>query len=90
MKFDVFSVLDVVVGEYLEPFFQRNVAEASRTFAAVCSREGHQFGEHPTDYCLYKIGTYDSESGTLEGCAPQKIGLAADFITPKLGVMADA
>lgn len=80
MKQDIFTVLDMCVGRYLEPFFQTNSNEALRSFGAICAKEGHQFNMHAEDYALYHIGTYDPESGMILPLEPRKLANASDFI----------
>lgn len=44
----------------------RTRAEALRSFAAECKRNGSPINQHPQDYELYLVGEYDEISGTIQ------------------------
>lgn len=77
----VFTVMDLAVQTYLEPFFARTEAEAQRGFRLAVNREGHDFNMSPEDYHLYRIGEYDIGTATLMGVAPRSLGSAVSYLT---------
>ncbi len=80
MNMDLFSVFDSVAQRYLKPFFAENVASAIRAFGDVAVDPEHMFGQHPEDYALYHVGSWEGESGTLITMEPHKIASANSFI----------
>uniref|UniRef100_A0AAU8AW51 Nonstructural protein n=1 Tax=Dulem virus 134 TaxID=3145611 RepID=A0AAU8AW51_9VIRU len=65
MKFGVYSIRDVKVG-FLNPTFEMSDAVSRRNFShAVLNNTDSLFFSHPEDYSLYKIGTFDTETGKL-------------------------
>lgn len=73
MKFGIYSIRDFKTG-FLAPTVEQNDPVAQRNFEhAVLNTEQSLFFSHPEDYALYRIGSYDSDDGTLESCLPQEI-----------------
>lgn len=65
MKYGVYSIRDYKTG-FLTPTIDVNDASARRNFEHACSNPNSLFCSHPSDYALFKIGTYDSDSGRIE------------------------
>jgi hypothetical protein len=66
MKYHIFSVYDEKAKAYITPFFLPEIGQATRVFGDMVNDTNHQFGMHPQDYTLFKIGDYDDGSGTTE------------------------
>lgn len=66
MKLIVFSILDVVAGVYCRPFVGRSDAEGQRIFAHMCEAD-ETVSKAPSDYRLYRLGTFDEVGGELVG-----------------------
>jgi hypothetical protein len=60
----VFSIHDQKADAFLPPFILPKEEMAKRTFYDCVNSEDHQFGAHPADYTLFKLGLFDDESGT--------------------------
>lgn len=69
MVFGVFAIRDVKSG-WLAPTVDQNGECAIRNFEHACMRADSLFFTHPGDYSLYRIGFYDTETGTLEPAIP--------------------
>lgn len=61
----IFTIYDEKAESYLPPFFLPNAGMAKRTFGDCVKDEKHAFGQHPSDYTLMELGTYDDQTGTL-------------------------
>lgn len=59
------AVYDSAVEAYLTPLFVVHVGQAVRSFKDEASREGSPIAAHPDHYDLYRIGSFDEQSGTL-------------------------
>jgi len=68
--FKAFSINDVKAGAWSTPIFQRSDAAAIRAFADACKDPKNQYGQHPTDYHLYRVGAFDEDVGGLFGEEP--------------------
>ena len=71
----VFSVYDKVLGEYMTPFFAKNVGLALRSFQDLVRDNRSVVAQHPADFVLYQIGTFEGTSGALSPCEPQQARL---------------
>lgn len=75
-----FSILDKVSGIFDNPFTATNRAEAMRYLSKVVNSEGNMISDHPQDFALYEVSTFDSESGIVDGDKPEFIVNASDFV----------
>lgn len=68
MKFVLFAVKDLAVQSF-QPV--QNIAHfggARRWFQDQVNNKETNFGQHPEDYELHEIGTFDTETGCLVEC----------------------
>lgn len=79
MIYGVYSVLDVNVG-YSVPVTQENDAVAMRTFANGCTDKRSVWYTHSADFCLMRIGSFDTSTGELTPEAPTKLCAAYDLV----------
>ena len=72
MKFPIYTYRDLKVA-FMQPICEVSDSSAIRGFAyAVNSKEG-LMNYSPSDFQLYRIGTFDNEKGTIESCLPELI-----------------
>lgn len=64
MKFNVYSIRDVKTG-FLSPTFEINDAVAMRNFEHAIQNSDSILFSHAADFSLFRIGTFDSDSGRL-------------------------
>lgn len=62
----IFSIFDEKAGAYLQPFFLPNIAVAQRALIDCLTDNNHQFTQHTSDYTLYRIGLWDTETGKIK------------------------
>lgn len=62
----MFAVYDSKAQAYLAPFPANTHGIAERMFSDLVNQQGHQFNRHPQDYTLYKIGTFETDNGTIK------------------------
>ena len=58
---------DVKADCFLTPFTSENDATASRALGGIVNDKQSMFGQHPADYVVYCVGTFDQSSGQLVG-----------------------
>ncbi len=68
MTMNVYAVRDVK-STFMSPVLGSNDAQAMRAFRAGM-RSVPEFDVAPTDFELYRIGEFDSDSGLLAPCVP--------------------
>jgi hypothetical protein len=72
MKYGIYSVRDKLSG-YMNISLERGDAIATRSFTTLVNTPDTILFANPSDYDLYKVGEFDSESGTIESCVPSFI-----------------
>ncbi len=68
-----YTIYDVKAEAYLLPFFQTKDGLAIRVVEEAVNDGKHQFCKYPEDYSLWRIGSYDEQSGTLVKDTPVMI-----------------
>lgn len=75
----VVSVYDSAVAAYMNPWFAPSIGSASRAFHDEVVRNGSPMSQHPTDYVLFSLGTFDPETGRFQlHDIPQQVIRGAD------------
>lgn len=71
----LFSVRDNAGAAFARPFTAPTVAFAIRAFASEVNREDYDNSlfTHPVDYVLYRIGTFDDQSGMIQATDPVQV-----------------
>lgn len=69
MIYGVYSIRDKLTG-YLQPAFEVNDPSAMRNFESgiLAVQRGNLLHSHPGDYDLFKVGTFDTDTGLLAPC----------------------
>lgn len=87
MKLVLCSVQDTVAGVYSRPFCARSDAEAQRIFAQICV-EDPTVSKSPSDYRLYRLGTFDELEGEVEGERARQLMGGQEPVKPENGAKA--
>lgn len=72
-KLYLFSIKDHKAKSFLPPFILPNINMAVRSFGGCLVDTGHQFCHFPSDYSLYCLGEFDSDSGNIDVNTPDLI-----------------
>lgn len=86
MKHFMYSVFDRASGIYERPFCARSDMEAMRSFSDIAVSKDHPIGQHPDDYTLFRVGTYDDNKGQIVGEASEKIINGAEAVASSQSV----
>lgn len=65
MKTNVYAIFDEKAEIYGTPFFMHNDALAHRAFDDLRNDPGSTLYKHPTEFKLYRIGSFSDDSGLL-------------------------
>lgn len=78
MKHTVYSIHDTRVEEWSMPFFQPTDQHAIRSFTTAVNTDdkNNMLNVYPRDFMLYKIGTFETDTGMLNPCNPELITAA--------------
>lgn len=80
MKLLAFAVYDTKAEAWSPPLFMRAIGEALRNFEDNCKDTSTPLGQHPGDFNLYLIGSYDQSSGNLTGHDPISHGNGLEYV----------
>lgn len=65
MIFPMYSIRDIHTG-FMSPMVDQNDNSAARNFAHAIIASDGVMHTHPSDFDLFKIGSFDSENGQLD------------------------
>ena len=83
MIYGIYSVRDKLDG-FIGPCVERGDQLATRSFTTVVNSPDSKLFANPGDYDLYKIGEFDTESGSIEPCLPSLVCSGASVFNPSL------
>lgn len=63
---NIYTILDTKSKGYGLPFYAKNDATVIRTIKNSMISQQSEYSMNPEDFILFKIGTYDQDSGVLE------------------------
>lgn len=83
MELNVYSIFDAGAEAFTQPFFLPNDGLAIRAFSDnVNSDTKNNISEHPDQFTLFKIATWDDKTGTLNKLEINKsLGLGISYKT---------
>ena len=85
MNLRIYTIRDSKAEAYLPPFTFRTDGEAIRAFDDSVQKPGTALHDHPEDFFLYKVASFDQDSGRVEPMAPVSLGCGSDFVkTPEV------
>lgn len=75
----IFAIYDAKAEAYMQPFFVQAQGVATREFDKLCNDAEHPIGQHPEDYTLFLLGTWNKWEGHMEACVPKACGNGLDY-----------
>lgn len=77
----IYSIFDDKAVMYCRPFFLQSVGLALRSFADICKDRESQIAHHPADFKLYKLGTFNDNTGSITPLAiPEFVASASEYV----------
>lgn len=64
------SIFDSKAEFFCPPFFVRTEAEGKRMFLESCQDSNTSLSQHPDDFRLYVVGSWDDSSGSMIPLSP--------------------
>lgn len=80
MILQIVSVFDRGTEAFGRPVFVRALGEAVRSFADEAASSESVISKHPSDYELYKVGTFDDATGALDPIRPERLARGEDYV----------
>lgn len=78
----MFTVHDAKAETFMAPFFVPSKGLAIRAFEDAINSNSHHFGEHPADYTLFSLGSFDTDQGEFSLTDRISIGNGVEFVNP--------
>lgn len=78
MKYGIYSVRDKLTG-YLNISLERSDALAKRSFGIIVGDSDSVIGRNPGDYDLYRLGSFDTDSGDIHVDIPEFVVSASSL-----------
>lgn len=80
MNSGLYSVRDSATGVYQNIFQSPTNEAAMRDFGDLARDETTSVNKHPDDYILYRVGSWDDDTGTITREEPIKLAHARDYL----------
>lgn len=77
--YGLYSIRDVK-STYMQVLTDHNDATAIRGFKQAVMVPDSIMALHPTDFALYRVGSFDAETGEIVSCTPELLCDAAQFV----------
>jgi len=80
------AVRDRAANVYMRPFTVTHLGQAIRAFQDQINNDAPDnitMYQHPDDYDLYHIGTYDDETGKVQPCDPHQVAIGKQLAKRK-------
>ncbi len=62
---EIYCIKDIKVAAFISPFAMANEVHAKRYFHELCNDETSTINKYPSDYELFRLGTFDDSSGEM-------------------------
>ena len=77
---NIYVVFDSKAEAYNTPFFMGAKGEAIRGFETEANNLQSMIGQHPSDFTLFELGTYDEKTAKFQmHKTPISLGVAIEF-----------
>lgn len=77
MKTCIYSVFDSKAAVYGTPFFMPNDGMAIRAFSDLVNDSKSTLWNHPEDFSLFRVGSFDDQVAKLDGAEPLNLVTAS-------------
>lgn len=80
MKYGIYSIRDAAANVFTAPTIDITDESAIRAFSQAVNNAGSMMNYCPSDFSLYRLGTLDVESGSIDPIAPPTKLLSGDHL----------
>ena len=78
MKYGIYSIRDSASGVFTAPTIDLTDNSAIRAFSQAANNSDSMMNFCPSDFSLYRVGTFNVESGTIVPLNPPMMLVSAD------------
>lgn len=84
MILQIFSIYDSKAESFNPPVYLSSTGLAIRSFSDSIQQPESHFAQHPEDYTLFHIGSWDDQTSKFDLLStPKSLHVAIEFVTPK-------
>lgn len=76
----VVALYDLKAEFYGNPAIFRSDADAARSLFDVFANKDTLPGQHPEDFALFRIGTFDNQTGAIVPCTPVQVTTGMEYL----------
>ena len=76
----LYSVFDQKAETFMPPFCVPTKGLAIRAFEDCVNSDTHHFGQHPSDYTLFQVESFDTDTGVMGSQCKRSIGNGVEFL----------
>ena len=81
MLLKLFTIFDSKAEAFQQPFSAQSTGAAIRMFSDIAQDQKHPIGQHPEDYTLFEIGTFNPLSAEIKiSEAKTSLGTALEHV----------
>ena len=80
MKVQCYAIFDTCSGIYEKPFFSTTDELVKREFQDVATTKDHPINNHPEHYSIWRLGTFDNNTGKIMDEQNECLGQAVEAI----------
>lgn len=80
MKLTICSVQDKKAQAWMNPLFFQSSEQGIRSFGDAVNDASSDFGKHPEDYVLFKLGEFDQRTGEITLLGPEALVLGSNLL----------
>jgi hypothetical protein len=80
MQFNVYGIFDTASGIYDRPFVMQSDGQALRAFGDIAVDAEHPIGKHPEDFSLFRLGTFNDNTGELTCTGKECLATALEMV----------
>uniref|UniRef100_A0AAU8B282 Nonstructural protein n=1 Tax=Dulem virus 156 TaxID=3145633 RepID=A0AAU8B282_9VIRU len=78
MIYGVYSIFDSASGVFTSPTVDLSDESSIRSFSQACSNSGSLMNFKPSDFVLYRLGSFNVETGSIDSFSPPNKLCSAD------------
>lgn len=80
---EIYTIYDAKAKIFNKPFHQHNEEVALRTARTLLDDHSSDIAKHPSDFILYRLGTYDDDTGSFSLNDQPEVITAFNALTPE-------
>ncbi len=76
----LFCIRDSAAEAFMRPWCAQSEGAAIRSFSDMVNGSGDLVSEHPEDFTLFSLGSFDEQSGAVKAHEPRSLGNGSMFV----------